>query len=275
MQQRKIFLLLACVFGFMGYAGAEELQVDETGPTAPEAVETAVVGDDFLAPSYVIPEEPDTFMADDPEGVPSEIDILNEIFGPSESISLLKPVPQARPAVAKTFAPIPGIQRIDEDRPLLTPLPPLTFEKLPEGIEPKKRVVLKTEYADQAITMAESGTLNKLNMPREIKITFYPGQASFSAQALKWAKSFAIHVVRDPRLVAEIRISHQNWSIQEKRLKILLQILKEAGVSVHQIRVYKTKRDVNSILMGYKNDPEKGQGVTKIVGEKKQKTIEW
>ena len=270
MQKRGIFLLLACFCGYADFAWAEELNADEQGPTAVEAVDVAVVGDNFLAPSYVIPDTSDE--PSDPEGIPSEIDILNEIFGPSELLPATPALPQA-PVVAKTFTPAPGIQSA-EDQPLLTPLPPLRLDTPAEVIEPKKTTVLKTQYADNALTMAESGNLGK-NMPREIRITFYAGQISFSAQALKWARAFALHVVRDPRLMAEIRVSQNNWLVQEKRLKVLLQILKEAGVSVHQIRVHKTNRDPNSILMGYADNPEKTTGITKIVGEKQQKTIEW
>ena len=275
-QQRGIFLLLVCFCGYAGFAGAEELNADEQGPTAPEAVEVAVVGDTFIAPSYVIPESSDILPAADPEpeGIPSEIDILNEIFGSSDSLPVAPVIPQI-PVQPKTFTPSTGIQPA-ADQSLLTPLPPLRLDTPVEEIEPKKRSFSKTPFADQAITMAESDVLGKTNMPpREIRITFYPGQANFSAQALKWAKSFAIHVVHDPRLLAEIRVSQTGWNVQEKRLKVLLQVLKEAGVSVHQIRVYKTNRDANSILIGYANNPEKVPGKTKIVGEKKQKTIEW
>ena len=290
MQKRGIFLLLACFYGYAGFAGAEELYTDEQGPTAVDAVDVAVVGDNFLTPSYVIPEAPDETQSVDvvseeieennelnnaeSTGIPPEIDILSEIFGSSDLASLTAPVLPKTPAAAKTFTPAAGVQPV-ENQPLLTELPPpLRFDTPAEIIEPKKSAVLKTTYADNALAMAESGLLTK-NMPREIRITFYPGMASFSAQALKWAKSFALHVVHDPRLMVEIRISQTNWGVQEKRLKVLLQILKEIGVSVHQIRIYKTNRDANSILMGYAKNPEKATSATRIVGEKKQKTIEW
>ena len=113
-------------------------------------------------------------------------------------------------------------------------------------------------------------------MPREIRFTFYPGQSTFSAQALKWVKSFGKHVVNDPRLLVEIRVSEQNWKVQKKRLNVLLQILKEEGLSSHQIRLYKTGREENSILMGYAYNPDHTRaGENAKLSNGGQKTIDW
>ena len=248
-----------------------DLLADEQGPTAVEAVSTVTANEDFLLPSYMAPGQ-NVASQDSTEPVPSEIDILNEIFGaPDPAVVATKKVTAP---VQRTFSPRTGVQ-CEEDTPLLTPLPPLSVIQNEPVIEAKKPFFKQMGYADQALAMA-SGTPSGLGMPREIRITFYPGQSSFSAQALKWAKSFAVRVVNNPTLLAEIRVSDQNWPIQEKRLAVLLQILKEAGVSVHQIRLYKTGREENTILMGYVNNPEyTSAGNAKTSGERVQKTIEW
>ena len=89
-------------------------------------------------------------------------------------------------------------------------------------------------------------------------------------------KAFAVHVINDPRLLMEIRYSEKNPNIQEKRLSLLLQVLKEVGVTVHQIRLLKTARDSDSILIGYAYGPD--YTVAGNVKDQKrgvQKTIDW
>ena len=254
-------------------ASAEELLADEQGPTASEAVSTLTAEGDFLLPSCTVPGGD---AGIDRAPVPSEIDILNEIFG-SDSSALGESAAQktqSQPLQQRTFSPRTGVQ-CDEKTPLLTPLPPLPVVQMESPVEPKKAYFKQTGYADQALAMAAS-TSSGIAMPREIRITFYPGQSVFSAQALKWVKSFAVHVVNNPTLLAEIRVSEQNWRLQEKRLVILLQVLKEAGVSAHQIRLYKTGRDENTILMGYTQNSEYTlSGNNKNSTERVQKTINW
>ena len=243
---------------------AEDLLADEQGPTAFDAVETVTANTDFLAPTYTAP-------AEQPTPVPSEVDILNEIFGSDT------PVPAQTPPSPKqtqrTFTPQNYVQRTDT--PLLTPLPPQPVFAMDTPIPPKQTYFNNTSYADQVLATSATA-YSPLSIPREIRITFYPGKTAFSAQALKWAKAFATHVVNDPRLLVEIRVSEEDWSIQEKRLSILLQILKESGVSAHQIRLFKTARDANSILMGYANNPDLTlAGNDKNLKKGVQKTISW
>lgn len=271
MQQKSLVVLMCFLWGISGVAVAEDLLSDEQGPTSSEAVATVTANEDFLLPSYAIPVANATPQT---TAIPSEVDILNEIFGSDN------PTASAPPAVgtqhsfpsSQTFFPRTGVQIGQE---LLTPLPPLPVIQNEEIIPAKEVYFKRLGYADQALAMATtSGT--GVGMPREIKISFYHNQTSFSAQALKWVKSFAIRVVNDPTLLAEIRVSEQDPKIQEKRLRILLQILKETGVSVHQIRLYQTNRNPDSILMGYVNNPDyttlKGDGNSK---KQEQKTINW
>lgn len=256
---------------------AADLLADEQGPTSPEAVATVTANEDFLLPSYVVPSSPETAP------VPSEVDILKEIFGtpdPVPPVSKQPVVPQTASATPvsnaqQTFSPRAGVQCVPE-KPLLTPLPPLPIIRAEAQVPSKKAAFTQANYADQLLAMAATPSESGVGMTREIRITFYPNQASFSAQALKWVKSFAVRVVNDPTLLAEVRFSEKNPKIQEKRLKVLLQILKEEGVSAHQIRLYKTARDENSILMGYTYNPEyRMGGKGEILNERTRKTIDW
>lgn len=245
---------------------AEDLLSDEQGPTAEEAVATVTAGEDFLTPSYVVP----TDSVGQTEPVPSEVDILNEIFGsPTPDIASI-----AKKSSSQTFFPSSNVKKQDE-QPLLTPLPELEVA-LPEekGISPKKLPFTRTSEADRAISLAGGDMATSLNMPREIRISYYKGQSGMNVQALKWIRAFAVRVVRDPRLQIEVRVSEKQWDVQQKRLKLLLQILKEEGVSVRQIRVFKSDRNPDNVLMGYVYDSEQ----TKMGAEKKQKEqkiIDW
>ena len=268
------FLGLFCAFG----ASAADLLADEQGPTSPEAVATVTANEDFLLPSYVAPSSPETAP------VPSEVDILKEIFGTPDPVPPVPKqpvvVPQTAPTTPvsnaqQTFSPRTGVQCVPE-KPLLTPLPPLPIIRAEAQVPSKKAAFTQENYADRLLAMAATPSESGVGMTREIRITFYPNQTSFSAQALKWVKSFAVRVVNDPTLLAEVRFSEKNSKIQEKRLKVLLQILKEEGVSAHQIRLYKTARDENSILMGYTYNPEyRMGGGSEILNERTRKTIDW
>lgn len=262
----KCFVLFG-LFLAPAFVFAEDLLADEQGPTAPEAIATVTANEDFLTPTYTVPAQ------QQPTPVPSEVDILNEIFGSDTPEITTASVQNPKP-VQRTFSPRVGIQNENEP-PLLTPLPPLPIITAESEIPARKTYFKQTNYADQALALGGTPS-SGIGIPREIRITFYKNQSTLSAQALKWVKSFAMRVVNDPRLLAEIRFSDQNPKIQEKRLSLLLQVLKEAGLSAHQIRLYKTRRDENSILIGYVENPD--DTPLKIVNkstERTQKTIDW
>jgi len=272
MQQKGLVFFMFCLCSVSVASWAADLLSDEQGPTAPEAIATVTANEDFLAPTYAAPETQSQSVAP----VPSEVDILNEIFGSDNPESSVPETMIVHNTASQqhTFSPRKGIE-CEDDTPLLTPLPPLKIPQSESDIPPKRIYFKKSGLADQAIAVATAAP-SGIGMPREIRITFYPEQSTFSVQALKWVKSFAIHVVNNPTLLIEIRISEQNPKIQRKRLSILLQILKEEGVSAHQIRLYKTGREENTILMGYVNNPEyttvrNNQKLT----ERDQKTINW
>ena len=269
MQRLRLSALILFLLNVpMGATGADLLP-DEQGPTAAEAVSTFTAGEDFLTPSYIVPAETKSTSP-----VPSEVDILNEIFGTSTLPESQKAA--ARPSIQTTFTPSTNVEKTGK-KPLLTPLPPLPdVGNISEAVpEPKKVFFKRNGLADQALAVA-AFPVSGIGMPREIRITFYAGQSTFSAQALKWVRSFAVRVVNDPRLLVEIRVSEQDWKVQEKRLSILLQILKEEGVSAHQIRIYKSDREPENILIGYaQNSAYTMGGAEKASKEIVQKTIDW
>ncbi len=270
MQQKSLIGLIFCLSVLPMTPLAADLLADEQGPTDPGAVATVTANENFLTPTYVAP----VSSASSTTAVPSEVDILNEIFGSASSLSAEPRVISEQKTIQHTFSPKTGV-KCQEETPLLTSLPPLYQAPVEDAfIEPKKPVFNQTGLADQALAMAGSVS-SGIGMPREIRIKFYPNQATFSAQALKWVKSFAVHVVNNPTLLAEIRISSENPQLQEKRLSILIQILKEVGVSAHQVRLYKTGRDENTILMGYVNNPDYTMPGNNKTKERVQKTINW
>ena len=233
MLQKGLVFFVFCLCSVSAASWAADLLSDEQGPTAPEAVATVTANENFLTSTYATPEIQSQSVAP----VPSEVDILNEIFGsdnPESSVSSAMIAHNATPQ-QRTFSPRTGVQ-CDDETPLLTPLPPLKIPQSESDVPPKKVHFKQSGLADQAVAMATT-TSSGVGMPREVRITFYPDQSTFSAQAIKWVKSFAIHVVNNPTLLIEIRMSNQNPKIQRKRLSILLQILKEEGVSAHQIRL--------------------------------------
>ena len=270
--QQKSLIGLVFFFSILPMISlAADLLEDEQGPTNPEAVATVTANENFLTPTYAAP----VSSASSTMAVPSEVDILNEIFGSTIPLFDEPEVASTQQSKQYTFSPRVGVQK-KQETPLLTPLPSLYQVPTDDGfIEPKKSAFNQTGLADQALAMALSDS-SGIGMPREIRIKFYPNQATFSAQALKWIKSFAVRVANNPTLLAEIHISSENQQLQERRLSILIQILKEVGVSAHQVRLYKTNRDENTVLMGYANNPDYTMpGNNNKTKERVQKTINW
>ncbi len=224
--------------------------------------------DEFLGPTYAIPDAP--VFVDLPSGGASNRNVLTEIFG-SDAVTLNANDP-IETVSGQNFEPTPGLYRPKKN--VLTklpdlPAPQLMYESvLDTTITP---VIRKSDYADRFLESLQNGKRVTFSVPREIRISFYPGQSSLSAQALKWIKAFALKVRNDPRLVIEIRVSEKDWSLQSKRVALMLQSVMEQGVSRHQIFIYKTNRSSDSVLLGY------GYSVDKELekGKKKQKTITW
>ena len=72
----------------------------------------------------------------------------------------------------------------------------------------------------------------------------------------------------------DIRASSEDWPLQSKRVGLLIQIILEQGVSRHQIRIFKTEREVNTVLLGYTQTEIIPNEMVKHE-RKKQKTLRW
>ena len=88
-------------------------------------------------------------------------------------------------------------------------------------------------------------------MPKEIKVSFYKNAFSLSGQAMKWVKAFSLGAIQDPRLMIEIRMSTENQALQEKRLKLIEQVMIQNGLSWHQLKVVWTQRNPHSVWLRY------------------------
>lgn len=262
---------------------AVDLAPDEKGPTAVNAVSVATLQDDFLTPTFTLPADP--MSVEIPlqkqqmpvQKIPEEVDIVAEIFGKNALTvdQIAAPTPKAAPSTTKVFTPTPkNIMNIQQT--LLTPLPelPQPMVREDEEVPAYTPYIQQSTKADEVLQAMRSGTEIKGAIPREVRIRFYPNQASFSAHSLKWVKAFALKVLKDPRYRLDIRASSEDWPLQSKRVGLLIQIILEQGVSRHQIRVFKTEREVDTVLLGYTQTEIIPNEIVKQE-RKKQKTLRW
>ena len=160
--------------------------------------------------------------------------------------ALLKQTAPAKEPINLGTAP----QREVHPKKILIPLAPLPAVEVAEPALPtRERVIAPSEYADRMTNSLKNGEKMPFLMPHEIRITFYPKASSFSGQALKWVKAFAMAAVQDPRLVVEVRASCAEADLQETRLKLVKEALTGAGLSTHQIVVNYTDRPVDTMLL--------------------------
>ncbi len=259
---------------------AQELALDEMGPTAENAVSVATLQGDFLAPTFTLPappvsvEIPPQNQTVPPQKIPENVDIVSEIFG-SNALTVGQPL-KTPTTISKMITPTQK-NVVNLQNTLLTPLPELPQAMVVEeelDIPPYTPFIQQSGRADDILQAMRSGIDMKGAIPREVRIRFYPNQASFSAQSLKWVKAFALKVLKDPRYMLDIRVSSEDWALQSKRVGLLMQIILEQGVSRHQIRIFKTDRDVNTVLLGYTQTEIIPNEIVKKE-RKKQKTLSW
>jgi len=246
--------------------------------------------DDFLLPSYWTT-SPTASAAPETTQAPTDVDILTAIFGapgsgqtPTELNKGDGPWDDHTAQLTKkTFYPRSMVDREDQEAedgedqgPLLTPLPELPPAPEPE-IPPRKLSVAQSGYVNQLLHQTLKPQ-DGATVPKEIRIKFYPNDAQLSSQNLRWIKLFTGHVLSDPRLVLIIRLSNQNWTLQRSRLALILHVVMEAGLTAHQIRVYSSNRDENTIILSYAHNDtltqiqpfqERAQPI------KEQKTLSW
>ncbi len=215
---------------------------------------------DFLLPSYLDTNQPT------PE-VPTDIDILTEIFGNQATQQVAQPKTQTTQLSQQTKQP----------KELLTPLDPLpTLTEKP--LQLNKPKIYTSQYAVKLLNKEEGK--NKINMtiPTDLRLTFTPNSTQLTESALNWISAYALHIQKDPRLEAIIRISNKNWPLQQARLSLIVKKMMEKGLSTQQIRILQSNRDENTLIIGKQTNKNQTPIITpqetkKII--KKQKTLLW
>lgn len=225
--------------------------------------------DDFLGPTSSMPVVSTSMTT--PSASP---DAVTDIFG-QDAIKLNVNTP-IQPTYTQTITPIKGLY--SPKHAVLTKLPELPVPEL--TVEPYvdttvTPIIQQPDYADKSLASMMFGQTTQFTIPKEVRLTFYAGQSSLSAQAIKWIKTFALKVRNDPRYMIEIRASETDWELQSKRVGLMVQILVEQGVSRHKIQVYKSPRSENSVLLGYASALDVQEATLNKTNKKKQKTIQW
>ena len=252
----KIMLMGACM-GMSALACAQNADVAVfNGPN-----------NDFLLPSYFDGPAPvvvtqqtvvEPVRPAATQSIPSDVDILNEIFG--EQRQSVPPVSQGEnaPKTRHTFYPTPKVQTT-LSAPLLTPLDPIPPTMEPD-LPPPEKSQYKSAHAAKLLAQESMGKGKaSVQVPKEMRLTFDHHSAQLSESVAKWIKAYALHVQKDPRLVLNIRISNQDWPLQRARLGLIMKLLVEQGLSTKQIRIFQSDRDVDSVLLNADTDPNQTQ----------------
>ncbi len=160
----------------------------------------------------------------------------------------------------------------------LKPLPkPAPMSEEIAGTSPMYKM-FTSEMADKVLNASQDSDEAPLLMPQDIKVTFHPNSAEFSGQMVKWIKVFSMRARNDPRYIVEIRLSTENAAIQQKRLMVIQQILKNNGLSQHQTAVDYVNRPENSLIlrMVKKEENVETEKIQLKNGQiKERKTINW
>lgn len=290
---------------------AQELQPDEQLETAEDAIATVTADGEFLLPSYIVPTEPLKNTASEKtaprittekrstvpvgrtiktttvrtEYVPADAEVLAKLGIPPPSTPVLldmgKPVsmPQGGASSAPALNEQRQMERPKAKKPLLIPIATeaeiVQEEDMPLPVS--NRPALNSAYADRILEdFTQNGTSTL--MPHEMKVTFYPGEASFSGHSLKWIRAFSNAAMYDPRLVLEIRMSRNEMPLQYKRLAILQNALTGAGLSTHQMQVSFVNRPTDTLLLRNIKRPEPTEVIQKNTQKKvkkQTKAVKW
>lgn len=223
---------------------------------------------------------------------PTEKDILKNIKVSSSVTNIQKETPKAEPKPVENKITISADDEINsilsgsfdteekdtgKKKPLLLPLKGIKKATkttvADEQIPAPTRKTYASIFADKVLEAAQTNQNLPLIMPMDLKISFYPNSADFSGQTIKWVKAFSYRALQDPRYVIEIRLSKSNPHLQQKRLLLVQKILKNAGLSSHQLVVDYVKRPADSLILRMvKKEPH-----TNITGtdKKTKKIINW
>ncbi|MFV0627064.1 MAG: hypothetical protein ACK5N8_06935 [Alphaproteobacteria bacterium] len=87
-------------------------------------------------------------------------------------------------------------------------------------------------------------------LPTEIKLSFQPNRAEISGPTLRWIEAFANKVKEDKTAALEIRIDGTSaFELQQKRLRLLHNILTNKGVEYNKVNTVFTSREANSFII--------------------------
>ena len=247
---------------------------------------------DFVLPSYFdgvpapspqpITFNPATQQPRTTQQVPNNVDILKEIFGDEDAVASAPTAPQppvaTKPVGEQVFFPQPQAANPDVQRqPLLTPLPPLPTP--PEAnIAPKIRTNPTQTYSSKLVAREMGKSKIPIVLPKDMRFQFSPGSSQMAQSNLKWVTAYALHVQKDPRLVVEIRVSQNDWTIQRARLNLIVQTLLQRGLPARQIKVLKSNRDADTLVLGYNEGPDQTKIIVPDEVPRKinqQKTLSW
>lgn len=289
-------------------AGIQELRADERLETAEDAIATVTADGEFLLPSYLVPVEEtlkttEVITEERPvvpvgrkvktttvrtEYVPADATVLAQFGIPAPGAPVLlgagsakmpapassRPVPtSSQPALASSRpAAVKCVEPPKRTKPLLIPVAEkeIVVREEEEVLPVPNRPSLSSAYADRILADFDKNGAAAF-MPQEMKVTFYPGEAAFSGQSLKWIKAFSRAAMYDPRLVLDIRMSQNNMPLQHKRLALLKNALTGAGLSTHQIQVSFVNRPTDTLLLRNIKRPEATELIQKKTQNKKEK----
>ena len=249
----------------------------------------------FLLPSYFEQSAPTMpqfsgYTQNTTQNVPADVDILREIFGDQarpigSTLNEQTPPPSEersaapRKTASKTFFPqTSNKQQEVSEGPLLTPLMPLP--EVPEKVSLLTPIVhaKSSPYAARLLAR-EAGTGDpELEVPNDLRLRFPHNTTKLTDAAIKWLTAFAMNVQKDPSRILQIRVSRQNWKVQQARLTLMIQLLMEKGLGASQIKIYQSDRDPETIVVARMPDPTQTQARVPEYGVKKimeQKTLSW
>ena len=87
-------------------------------------------------------------------------------------------------------------------------------------------------------------------LPTEIRLSFQPNRAEISGQTLRWIQAFAKKAADESNVGLEIRIDGSgNFTLQQKRLNLLYNILTTNEVPYQKINTVFVEREPNSFVM--------------------------
>ena len=245
--------------------------------------------DDFLLPSYFdtpsstyVQSNTPMMAASAPKTqAPTNVDILDEIFGKQGQNNVPTAAPKTTTQhMAHTYYPSNNVTQntsSKEKKAMLIPLDPIPPAPEPE-IQPPKKTHNTSLYATRLLAKETGKSKAAITLPQDLRLMFEPNATQISATSVKWITAYALHVQKDPRLGLSIRVSNQNWPIQQARLGVLIKLLTEKGLSSKQIRIFQSNRDPDSMILNADIDANQTKIIVpdenkRIIRE--QKTVDW